>query len=78
MTCSSRRWRQQHGKKVIHNHRIGGYLHIFQVWLKYHDTNWQHMDVYECHWGKSYKDGETASRHYHVGRRDKHGLRLTL
>lgn len=70
----STRWRTQHGTKIIHRWRFTAVLHEWS--LNRRKIDWQgegkKVEVYPCWWGQWYYNGETAKKHWHVGRRGKY------
>lgn len=75
MPGPSQRWNNQHRgqknrgqnrdkRKIVHSTIWGARWHQLRIWWKFGDR----LQAYECRWGDDYHDGETAPRHYHVGR----------
>lgn len=69
------RWDSKHRKKIVHRTWIGAAWHAFRLALKdLRRMTFRREEIcfpYECRWGESYRDGETAPVHWHVGRRRK-------
>jgi hypothetical protein len=65
------RWSSEHGFKVVHRFWVSAAWHALEVFVK-NRRNFNPRRAarpYACRWGQWYYDGETAPRHWHIGRR---------
>jgi len=67
----SERWTKEHGGKIAHRWRWQAVWHAWQI-NTFRDDGRGVREPYPCQWGQWYRDGETAPRHWHVGRPSTH------
>ena len=63
----SLRWNREHGSKIIHKWKWQAVMHAWKI-NKFKDDGRPQREPYPCYWGQWYRDGETAPKHWHVGR----------
>lgn len=70
----SYRWKREHGWKKSHRYWIQAAWHAWKM-NTFKPDGRRNRKPYPCHWGKNYKDGETATMHWHIGRPTTNHLR---
>lgn len=61
------RWTNQHGQKLGHATEEIAQAHADE--LNARDGQVSIWEPYPCRWGSDYRRGQTAPKHWHVGRR---------